>query len=322
MIDLTPALKRVAEARRFVSRVNGEDDKDHTEKLSEMELRTKVIKIRAGIEAVANTPLSERTSPFIPLTSEERAVMRWQIAPYIENGQVFLPNNKSEIQTILDTLFIDGVCGETIVAGQIFRDTAIKLYERMAQQLFQVADCEATDIICVSPWRAGLAGARGLWQAGVHSFAHLGCSRNHDTLKTAVYYANWPQNMPVNPTVAITDKMLASGETFITVIKWILEQGISQDKILIHAAVAVPEGIDKILHQFPEVKLFTASIQSGLNRLGYIEGLALGDAGDKIWNYDMNLQIGTELFVEPGIITESELQFILDRTQVKQAAHS
>ena len=46
--------------------------------------------------------------------------------------------------------------------------------------------------------------------------------------------------------------------------------------------VAAPEGIEKVLSAHPDVKIFTASVDQGLNAHGYIIP-GLGDAGDKIF---------------------------------------
>ena len=46
--------------------------------------------------------------------------------------------------------------------------------------------------------------------------------------------------------------------------------------------VAAPEGIAKVEALHPDVRIFTASIDDGLNDHGYIVP-GLGDAGDKIF---------------------------------------
>jgi uracil phosphoribosyltransferase len=46
--------------------------------------------------------------------------------------------------------------------------------------------------------------------------------------------------------------------------------------------VAAPEGIAKVEAAHPDVRIYTASIDQGLNKDGYIVP-GLGDAGDKIF---------------------------------------
>ena len=46
--------------------------------------------------------------------------------------------------------------------------------------------------------------------------------------------------------------------------------------------VAAPEGIEKVKAAHPDVAIYTASVDQGLNEDGYIIP-GLGDAGDKIF---------------------------------------
>jgi uracil phosphoribosyltransferase len=46
--------------------------------------------------------------------------------------------------------------------------------------------------------------------------------------------------------------------------------------------VAAPEGIKRVHDAHPDVRIYTASIDDGLNEQGYIIP-GLGDAGDKIF---------------------------------------
>ena len=52
--------------------------------------------------------------------------------------------------------------------------------------------------------------------------------------------------------------------------------------IRVMVLVAAPEGIKRVLDAHPDVTIFTASIDQGLNANGYIVP-GLGDAGDKIF---------------------------------------
>ena len=52
--------------------------------------------------------------------------------------------------------------------------------------------------------------------------------------------------------------------------------------IRVMVLVAAPEGIKKVEYAHPDVTIFTASVDEGLNAQGYIVP-GLGDAGDKIF---------------------------------------
>ena len=47
--------------------------------------------------------------------------------------------------------------------------------------------------------------------------------------------------------------------------------------------ISAPEGIKKVINNFPKVKIYTTSIDEKLNEKGYITP-GLGDAGDRIFN--------------------------------------
>ena len=78
----------------------------------------------------------------------------------------------------------------------------------------------------------------------------------------------------------IVDPMLATGGSVIATIDLLKKAGCSSIKVLV--LVAAPEGIAALEKAHPDVELYTASIDQGLNEHGYIIP-GLGDAGDKIF---------------------------------------
>lgn len=79
--------------------------------------------------------------------------------------------------------------------------------------------------------------------------------------------------------------MLATGGSLVDAIK-IVEQE-NPKTIFIVAAIASQPGIDRILKQNPNVKIFTAAIDPFLNEHGYIIP-GLGDAGDRAYGKKIN----------------------------------
>lgn len=74
--------------------------------------------------------------------------------------------------------------------------------------------------------------------------------------------------------------MLATGGTAIATIDLLKNAGCKKIKALF--LVAAPEGIEKLHAKHPDVDIYTASIDQGLNENAYILP-GLGDAGDKIF---------------------------------------
>ncbi len=82
-----------------------------------------------------------------------------------------------------------------------------------------------------------------------------------------------------NDTLIIADPMLASGSTLVSVIDDLLEVS-NPKRIIVASVISAPLGIQRILDKFPNIEIFTASIDEGLNEHGYILP-GLGDAGDR-----------------------------------------
>jgi uracil phosphoribosyltransferase len=55
------------------------------------------------------------------------------------------------------------------------------------------------------------------------------------------------------------------------------------EKMMLLSVIAAPEGIARVHTEFPEVDIFTCSVDVGLNANKFIVP-GLGDAGDRIFN--------------------------------------
>jgi len=107
----------------------------------------------------------------------------------------------------------------------------------------------------------------------------VGLYRNEETLEPVAYYKKMTSDMP-NRTALILDPMLATGGSLSACIAMLKESGCTSIRGLF--LVAVPEGIERIQKDHPDVDIYVASIDERLNENGYILP-GLGDAGDKIF---------------------------------------
>ena len=78
----------------------------------------------------------------------------------------------------------------------------------------------------------------------------------------------------------IIDPMLATGSSLVAAIDVLKASGCKDIRVMV--LVAAPEGIKRVEEAHPDVVIFTAAIDHGLNENGYIVP-GLGDAGDKIF---------------------------------------
>lgn len=107
----------------------------------------------------------------------------------------------------------------------------------------------------------------------------VGLARDEETLKPETYYEKLTSGMDER-TALILDPMLATGGSLIATIDMIKQSGCK--RILGLFLVAAPEGIAKVQAAHPDVEIYTASVDEGLDENGYILP-GLGDAGDKIF---------------------------------------
>ncbi len=78
----------------------------------------------------------------------------------------------------------------------------------------------------------------------------------------------------------IIDPMLATGSSLVAAIDVLKASGCKDIRVMV--LVAAPEGVQRVLEAHPDVEIYTASVDQGLNEHGYIVP-GLGDAGDKIF---------------------------------------
>jgi uracil phosphoribosyltransferase len=107
----------------------------------------------------------------------------------------------------------------------------------------------------------------------------VGVYRDEATLEPVAYFEKLAHDIGERMALVI-DPMLATGGSMLACIDMLKKAGCTQIRALV--LVAAPEGIRKVQEAHPDVSLYTASVDQGLNEDGYIMP-GLGDAGDKIF---------------------------------------
>ncbi len=107
----------------------------------------------------------------------------------------------------------------------------------------------------------------------------VGLYRDEETLQPVTYFQKMASDIDQRMAL-IVDPMLATGGSMLATIDMLKAAGCEQIRALV--LVAAPEGIRLIEEKHPDVDIYTASIDDGLNEQGYIVP-GLGDAGDKIF---------------------------------------
>ncbi len=107
----------------------------------------------------------------------------------------------------------------------------------------------------------------------------VGLSRNHETLQPENYFEKFVGELDER-TALIIDPMLATAGSMIATVSLLKTRGCKDIRALV--LVAAPEGVKALTAAHPDVRCWTAAIDSHLNEVGYIIP-GLGDAGDKIF---------------------------------------
>ncbi|WP_066381194.1 MULTISPECIES: uracil phosphoribosyltransferase [unclassified Anabaena] len=114
------------------------------------------------------------------------------------------------------------------------------------------------------------------------SIYHLGLVRNEETLEASCYLNKLPEKFDPQTRVLITDPMLATGGSIMTAMAELTKRGVDPALIRIVCVVAAPPALQKLSNAYPDLVIYTATIDETVNSKGYIVP-GLGDAGDRIF---------------------------------------
>lgn len=196
--------------------------------------------------------------------------------PLIEHKLTYLRNKDTDTKQFRETL-------NEIAGLMVYEATKrLKLKEIEVTTPIQTTKSKILDepLTLVPILRAGLGMVEGILQLLPNAkVGHLGVYRNEETLEPVYYYDKMPSNITESQ-VFITDPMLATGGSIIYTIDYLKNRGVKNITML--CIIGAPEGIKKVIDKHPDVDLYIASIDEGLNDKAYIYP-GLGDAGDRIF---------------------------------------
>lgn len=190
-----------------------------------------------------------------------------------------------------------GLLREDAISTKKFRELTNELARLLAYEATADFPLEKTTILCwsgpteierirgrkvtvVPILRAGLGMLDGvLDMIPSAKVSVVGLSRNHETLQPEHYFEKFVGHLDER-TAIIIDPMLATAGSMIATVTLLKQRGCTDIRALV--LVAAPEGIAALDKAHPDVRCWTAAVDSHLNEVGYIIP-GLGDAGDKIF---------------------------------------
>jgi uracil phosphoribosyltransferase len=190
-----------------------------------------------------------------------------------------------------------GLLREDAISTKKFRELTNELARLLAYEATADFPLEATEVQCwsgplqveqiagrkvtvVPILRAGLGMLDGVLDMIPNAkVSVVGLSRNHETLQPEHYFERFVGHLDER-TALIVDPMLATAGSMIATVDLLKSRGCMDIRALV--LVAAPEGIKALNAAHPDMRCWTAAIDSHLNEVGYIIP-GLGDAGDKIF---------------------------------------
>ncbi len=128
--------------------------------------------------------------------------------------------------------------------------------------------------------RAGLGMVPGIQLvAPTCDVAHLGLKRDESTLAAVCYLDGLPADLS-GRRVVVCDPMLATGGSLVEAVRFVARRRAARVQVL--SLVASRPGLERFHAEAPEVDVWCAVVDPGLDARGYIVP-GLGDAGDRLF---------------------------------------
>ncbi|HEX2365106.1 MAG TPA: uracil phosphoribosyltransferase [Bradyrhizobium sp.] len=148
----------------------------------------------------------------------------------------------------------------------------------MAQM--QSAKIAGKKLVFVPVLRAGVTFVDGMLDlVPTARVAHIGLYREPHTFAAVEYFFKSPSDLGERLAIVVTP-VVATANTAVAAIDRLKERGARDIRLV--CMIAAPEGLERVRGLHPDVPVWTASVDEGLDEHGYILP-GLGDAGDRAY---------------------------------------
>lgn len=168
----------------------------------------------------------------------------------------------------------------TLMGYEVTRDFPLT-YEEIETPLMKMnaPKISGKKVVIAPILRAGLGMVEGLLTLIPSArVGHIGMYRDEETCEPVFYYYKMPANK--ERLVIVTDPMLATGGSACDAIRRLKNDGYTNIRLM--CLVASPQGVQAVSEQHPDVDIYLAALDEGMNERNYILP-GLGDAGDRIF---------------------------------------
>ncbi len=200
--------------------------------------------------------------------------------PFVCDSLTHLRDKNTSIETFRH--YSDQLCEllfSEAIKGLTFKQTTIDTpLAKIESEKF------AEEIMIVPVLRSGtcmLFGALKLLPKAKVGF--VGMVRDEKTAIASEYYWKMP-HISQDTVVMVTDPMLATGGSIAHLLERVAKANPKEIRIV--CVLVAPEGIETIQNKYPNIKIFTAAVDSHLNAKKYIVP-GLGDYGDRYFGTEI-----------------------------------
>jgi uracil phosphoribosyltransferase len=128
--------------------------------------------------------------------------------------------------------------------------------------------------------RAGMTFAEGMLDLVPSArVAHIGLYREPKTFVAVEYYFKAPSDLPQRQVIVVSP-VLATANTAVAAVDRLKEHGATDIRLV--CLIAAPEGVERMRGIHPDVPIWLAAVDEGLDENGFILP-GLGDAGDRAY---------------------------------------
>ncbi|MGL6028494.1 MAG: uracil phosphoribosyltransferase [Legionella sp.] len=174
-----------------------------------------------------------------------------------------------------------------LLAYEVTRDLEVEFQEiQTPVDTMMSPVLKGKKLVFVSILRAGNGLVEGMLQLVPSArIGHIGLYRDPKTLEPVEYYFKLPEHTH-DRDVIVVDPMLATGNSATAAVREI--KALNPKSIKFLCLLASPEGVATFHEEHPDVPIFTAAVDRGLDEKGYIVP-GLGDAGDRLFGTKLDV---------------------------------
>lgn len=168
-----------------------------------------------------------------------------------------------------------------LLCYEVTRDLPLELVEIETPQARMMAPKLAGKKLVFAPvLRAGLTFAEGMLDlVPAARVAHIGLYREPGTFAAVEYFFKAPSDLAERLVIVIVP-VLATANTAVAAVDRLKERGAKEIRLV--CLVSAPEGVERMRGIHPDVRIWTAAIDQGLDEQAFIVP-GLGDAGDRAY---------------------------------------